>query len=310
MAREDALWIDKYPNSAAIVMADEDGNKFRFVAENGELIVSKNGTTVNVVSSTGVEFADDQLLTLGNDNDQAMVNRSTSLSAATALTGVLIGTPVSAATPANSLLISNVTADGDIAFFGVNTADSTEYLRFDASADLVVFNEASGDVDFRVESNGNANAIAVDGGNDSVGILAAAPASGIALGGAVAATSSIKSTDATAGVGYGTGAGGAVTQMTNKSTGVTLNKVTGQITMSNAALNMSTSVGFTLTNSAIAATDVVVVNVASGATADSYLVGVDAVASGSCRIHVRNVSGSNLSEAIVLNFAVIKGVAA
>ena len=39
-----------------------------------------------------------------------------------------------------------------------------------------IFNEASADVDFRVESNGNANAIFVDGGNDRVGIMTSAPA--------------------------------------------------------------------------------------------------------------------------------------
>lgn len=38
-----------------------------------------------------------------------------------------------------------------------------------------VFNEDSADVDFRVESNGNANMIFVDGGNDKVGIGTASP---------------------------------------------------------------------------------------------------------------------------------------
>jgi len=38
-----------------------------------------------------------------------------------------------------------------------------------------IFNEASADVDFRIESNGNANAIFVDGGNDRVGIFNASP---------------------------------------------------------------------------------------------------------------------------------------
>ena len=43
-----------------------------------------------------------------------------------------------------------------------------------------VFNETSADVDFRVESNGNANALYVDGGNDNVGI-GAVPSSALAL---------------------------------------------------------------------------------------------------------------------------------
>jgi hypothetical protein len=54
----------------------------------------------------------------------------------------------------------------------------------------------------------------------------------------------------------------------------------------------------------IAAGDVVIVNIASGATTSSYGVGVQAVAAGSCSIHLRNVTAAtSLSEALVLNFA-------
>jgi len=112
----------------------------------------------------------------------------------------------------------------------------------------------------------------------------------------------------TAPIGYASGAGGAAVQATSKSTGVTLNKLSGKITMNAASLAAGTAVGFVLTNSQIAASDVVVVSIASGATADSYTVGVDAVGAGSCRISLRNLSGGALAEAVVLNFAVIKAV--
>lgn len=118
------------------------------------------------------------------------------------------------------------------------------------------------------------------------------------------------SSNPTAGIGYSTGAGGVVTQLTNKATGVTLNKVTGQITMNNAALNAGVSVSFVLTNSTIGANDGVSVSVASGATLASYFATVDAVAAGSATITVRNYTGGNLSEAIVLNFNVEKGAIA
>lgn len=131
------------------------------------------------------------------------------------------------------------------------------------------------------------------------------------LTGAVTFKSSAKSDSATAGIGYATGAGGAETQLTSKSTGVTLNKICGTITMNNATLNRETAVSFTLTNSAIAEHDVVVVNIKSGATANAYNVAVTAVNTGSCRIQVHNLlGGTDLSEALVLNFAVIKAVAA
>ena len=132
-----------------------------------------------------------------------------------------------------------------------------------------------------------------------------------AFTGAVTASSSVKSTSASGGIGYGTGAGGTVTQATSKSTGVTLDKVCGEIVMNNATLNRETAVSFTLTNSAIAVTDVVVVNIKSAATVNSYTVCVTAVAAGSCRIQLHNItSGTDLSEAVVLSFAVIKAVAA
>ena len=111
-------------------------------------------------------------------------------------------------------------------------------------------------------------------------------------------------------VGYSTGTGGTVTQATDKSTGVTLNKRCGQITMNGAALAAAAEVSFTLTNSTVAATDVVMVSIASGATAGAYSVQCDATAAGSCRISVGNRSTGSLSEAIVLNFVVIKSVAA
>ncbi len=53
------------------------------------------------------------------------------------------------------------------------TLSTTGVLTQDGGA---VFNEASADVDFRVESNGNANMLFVDGGNDTVGIGAVSSA--------------------------------------------------------------------------------------------------------------------------------------
>lgn len=112
-------------------------------------------------------------------------------------------------------------------------------------------------------------------------------------------------------LGYGvtSGVGGTVTQATNKSTGVTLDKICGEIVMNNAQLNRDTAVSFTLTNSKIDLSDVIIVNIKSGATVNAYNVGVTAVASGSCRIQLHNIlGGTDLSEAVVLSFAVIKAV--
>jgi len=115
-------------------------------------------------------------------------------------------------------------------------------------------------------------------------------------------------------IGYLTGSGGAVTQLTSKSTNVTLNKTNGQITMNNATLNFDTVVSFTLINSKIEAGDVLVLNHIGGGTAGVYLLNAQC-ANGSAIINVKNTYASagagsvnNLSEAIVIAFAVIKAV--
>ena len=112
--------------------------------------------------------------------------------------------------------------------------------------------------------------------------------------------------DATAGTfGYGAGRG-TVTQQTNKSTGVTLNAPCGAITMNGAALSADTTVSFTLTNTSIAATDLLILNHISGGTVGSYVLNAQAAA-GSASINVTNISTGSLSEAIVIGFAIIKG---
>jgi hypothetical protein len=111
--------------------------------------------------------------------------------------------------------------------------------------------------------------------------------------------------NATTGVfGYFNGTG-AITQATNKSTGVTLNSPSGQITLNGAALAANTTVSFTLTNSSITANDVLILNHLSAGTAGSYLLNARAAA-GSASINVRNITAGSLSEAIVIGFAVIK----
>ena len=118
-------------------------------------------------------------------------------------------------------------------------------------------------------------------------------------------TNGVTSNSATAGIGYATGAGGAVTQLTNRTTGVTLNTVSGAITLVSAAGSTSWQ-SFTVTNSTVAATDVVIVNQKSGT--DLYEIHVTAVAAGSFRISYKTTAGTT-TEQPVFNFAVIKAVA-
>lgn len=123
----------------------------------------------------------------------------------------------------------------------------------------------------------------------------------------------IKSTaKATGGIGYGVGAGGIVTQLTNRTTGVTLNALCGAITTNNASLAGLASAAFIVTNTYVAVTDTVIVSQRSGSDGGGTIVHVSGVAAGSFTIMVSNnnaAAGTAETGAIIINFAVIKSVA-
>jgi len=112
-------------------------------------------------------------------------------------------------------------------------------------------------------------------------------------------------------IGYSAAAQGTVTQATDKSTGVTLNKSAGRITMNNAALAAGAAVSFTLTNSLISANDTIVVCVSSnttGSAAGAYTTYVSYLAAGSALITLRNLTAAtSYSEAVIINYAIIHG---
>lgn len=128
------------------------------------------------------------------------------------------------------------------------------------------------------------------------------------------ASAGITSTGPTgAGIGYATGAGGAVTQATDRSTGVTLSKLAGKITTNNASLAAEASADFIVTNTTVALGDVVVCSIQSGSNGGGTSVSVAIVTAGSFTIRVTNNNasgGTAETGAIIINFAVIKSVAA
>lgn len=127
----------------------------------------------------------------------------------------------------------------------------------------------------------------------------------------VAATGAITSSSASAGIGYATGAGCAVTQATNRTTGVTCTGVSGAITTNTASLAAEGTAKFTVTNTSVALGDVVVVSQRSGSDGGGTLVEVTTVAAGSFQIAVHNgnvAAGTAETGAIVINFVVIKAV--
>jgi len=110
-------------------------------------------------------------------------------------------------------------------------------------------------------------------------------------------------------IGYGTGAGGTVTQATSKSTAVTLTKPCGTITMNNAALGAGASVNFIVNNNLVSQADTIVVN-----TVDDFGQDYTAMAfniwDGYFYIKLTNNTGGSRSEAVRVNFTVLNSVRA
>lgn len=121
----------------------------------------------------------------------------------------------------------------------------------------------------------------------------------------------LKGTSAT--LGFGTTAGAAVTQATNRATGVTINAPCGQITTNNASLAAEVAASFVVTNSTVAIGDVVLCCQQSGAVGLLTTIEVIAVAAGSFTVAVMNnnaAGGTAETGAIIINFIVLKAVAA
>jgi len=108
----------------------------------------------------------------------------------------------------------------------------------------------------------------------------------------------------------GGGEGSTVSQITSKTTGVTLNNVCGEITLNNAALGGGASATFLVTDSAVHGVDWpgvwVYGNNSSTANAyEAHCTGVTA-GGGSFYITVTNITGGSLSEAPIIGFAIVR----
>lgn len=118
-------------------------------------------------------------------------------------------------------------------------------------------------------------------------------------------------------IGYSSGTGGAVTQLTSRTTGVTLNKITGEITLFAGSIGGHDADEFTLTNSTIEANDVIMLCIKSGAAAGTrkyYQLHAVEVSAGSCVISVGNIDNATIpttgTDSPVIQFVVLKGAVA
>jgi hypothetical protein len=110
------------------------------------------------------------------------------------------------------------------------------------------------------------------------------------------------------GGGYAAGAGGTIAQATSRSTGVTLSKICGAITLFSTTTTAGLVSTFTVTNTLVLATDIVMVSIQSATGV--YFVSITKTAAGSFNISAYTPAAVGTAETPIINFAVIKSVTA
>jgi len=191
---------------------------------------------------------------------------------------------------------SRTEADGPVLAF--NYADTTtayDYMAFRTAY------RTSGDHEFLI-----INSNAADNSLSPANVIIRGNVLAVQLAN-LEATGSITSNTQTQPMGYRTGSGDSVTQLTDKTTSVTLNRPTGRIITANSSLLSGFQNSFTLINDTISSTDVVIVNHAAGGGEGFYFVHAVNIQEGNCQIMIHNRSGATRQHPIELNFAVIRG---
>lgn len=279
----------------------------------GRVTTIANGTSVGTVTSvgispgTGIQVTGSPITTSGT---MSILN--------TGVTRLSAGAGISLSGSNGDVTVSATTSGGTVTSVGVSSSTltvsgspivSTGTITINIPSTISLAGNITGGNLIGVYANGNSN-INIPSANGNVNISSAGNANilivtgtGANITGTLYTTGSILS-NGTAGIGYTTGAGSTVTQLTSRSTSVTINAITGAITLFSAA-GTSSYTSFTVTNNKVAATDVIIVNQKSGT--DLYNVFVTNVSAGSFQVTFNDVSGTT-TEQPVFNFAVIKGV--
>jgi hypothetical protein len=162
------------------VIANASGATVRADINNMALAISSNNSGSSAPSTTYAYLwwldTSANVLKLRNSANNAWITMPFSITANNTVdinSGAIDGTPIGASAASTGAFTTlsasgNLTVGGSIDVDGTSNLDVVDIdgaLTQDGGA---VFNEASADADFRVESNANANAIFVNGGDDRV----------------------------------------------------------------------------------------------------------------------------------------------
>ena len=270
--------------SASVENIQLDGNTISTLDTNGNLVLAPNGTGSVSMSKVAITGG-----TITGITDLAIADGGTGASTASdARTNLGLGTMATQA--ANNVAItggaiSGVTFSGSFSGLTLVEATTLTGLTTTNGGNL----RLNGNTLSSTNTNGNINLTP----NGTGQVLTTAP------------------------LGYGTGAGGTVTQLTSRTTGVTLDKITGEIVLFAGSISGHEADEFTLTNNLIGANDAIMLCIKSGAAAGTrkyYQVHAVAVTAGSCVISVGNIDNSSIpaagTESPVIQFVVLKGAVA
>ena len=127
------IYVDSDDNILKMIPAGSGTTEVQ-VADVSSTQTFTNKTLTSPVIGGDLGVSDDLSIELGTDDDTVLRHKSATLAATTALTDVIVGTPVTPALAANSFIVSNTTADGDILIATQTGGNSQAAVWVDASA--------------------------------------------------------------------------------------------------------------------------------------------------------------------------------
>ncbi len=193
-------WGDKTNDTFDLLDEAIYGYAAKSVAGSSDVTLSNSNATADesrqsVLEFTGTLTGNINVLLPTVESRYIVYNNTAGSYTLTVATTGNTGTGVAITQSSHAICYSNGTFVKDVFSTGINNLVCKGTLSVAGAVELdggnVTINESSADVDFRVESNGNANAIFVDGGNDRVGILNGSPSVALDVTGAVTASGTI-----------------------------------------------------------------------------------------------------------------------